>query len=240
LLEIEKYRIGINNTMIKKYYVYKIQFPDSTYYIGYRGTCKDVSEDFLVKYFSSSKVVAEKIKNSTFSGEILHKDLEKEIAYNIEQELISKHFNDTLCLNKACYYGRDGFGMLSSGAKEKISKDVVNRWKDPVYKSRLVEAHKERWESNPELKERQSLRLTGQKRPEHSAKLKGHPGHTKCKGVKKHPGHGALVSAASKGKPKSTQHRLNLSGPKPRICRLTDKKEISVNHFTRWINSLIT
>ena len=65
-------------------------------------------------------------------------------------------------------------------------------------------------------------------------------GHTKSKGVKKHPGHGALVSAALKGKPKSTQHKLNLSGSKPRICRLTDKKEMSVNHFTRWINSLVT
>lgn len=226
--------------MIKKYYVYRIEFLDSTYYIGYRGTCKDVSEDFLVKYFSSSKVVAEKIKNSSFSGVILHENLEKEMAYNTEQELISTHFNDPLCLNKACYYGRDGFGMLSDIAKEKISKDVINRWKDPEYKARLVEAHKTRWESNPQLKERQSARLTGQKRPEHSAKLKGHVGHTKSKGVKKHPGHGALVSAASKGKPKSTQHKLNLSGPKPRICRLTDKKEMSVNHFTRWINSLVT
>ena len=221
--------------MIKKFYVYKIQFSDSTYYIGYRGSCQDASKDFLVRYFSSSKVVTEKIKNSKFSGVILHENLEKEIAYNIEQELIFDHFNDPLCLNKACYYGRNGFGILSTSAKEKISKDVINRWKDPEYKKRLINAHKERWESNPELKERQSLRLTGQKRPEHSAKLKGHPGHTKCKGVKKHPGHGALVSAASKGKPKSEEHKLKLRVPKPLVvCRLTDHKEMSMANFTNW------
>ena len=209
--------------MIKKYYVYRRHFSDLTYYIGYRGTCKDVSGDFLVKYFSSSKVVAEKIKNSTFTGVILHENLEKDIAYNIEQELIFNHFNDPLCLNKACYYGREGFGMISEISKEKISKSSINRWKDPAYKAKLSETHKARWVSNPELKERQSTRLAGQKRPEHSAKLKGHPGHTKCKGVKKHPGHGALVSAALTGVPKQLV-----------VCRLTDHKEMAMGNFTNW------
>lgn len=225
---------------MKTYYVYTISFTDSTYYIGYRGACQDPKSDLLVKYFTSSKAVKEKLKICEHSSSIIYSGLSKEDAYNKEQELISKHISNPLCLNERCYYGRDGFGIISQSAKLKISKTSKERWNDPVYKQRVIDAQKERWLLNPELKEKQSARLTGKKRPEHSAKLKGHPGHDKCKGVKKHDGFGAKVSASLLGKTKSHQHKLNLSGPKPRICRLTDKKEMSVNHYTRWIKSLLS
>lgn len=225
--------------MIKKYYVYKIQFPDLTYYIGYRGTCQAAANDFLIKYFSSSKVVVEKIKTNSFTGTILHENLEKEIAYATEQELILKHFNDPLCLNKACYYGREGFGILSDSAKEKIKVDVINRWKDPAYKDRLSNSHKERWESNPELRMQQSNRMAGKSRPAHSELMKSRVRNENFKCIDRTPEHRKNISAALKNKPKSAEHRKKMTGAKPRICRLTDKKEMSVNHYTRWLNSLL-
>ena len=200
--------------MIKKYYVYKIQFPDLTYYIGYRGTCQVAATDFLVKYFSSSKVVVEKMKTNSFVGTILHENLKKEVAYAIEQELILKHFNDPLCLNKACYYGREGFGILSESAKEKIKVDVINRWKDPAYKDRLSNSHKERWKSNPELRIQQSNRMAGKSRPAHSEKMK------QIMSMKEHKqrtskqfsemprteAHCEHIALALKGKPKTEEH----------------------------------
>jgi len=226
--------------MTKLYYVYRVEFPDSTYYIGYRGSKKAASDDFLVTYFSSSKIVAERMKRTNeYFGTIIYKDLEKGDAYEREQKLIHEHINDPLCLNQVCYYKREGFGVISDAAKEKLSVKSKARWKDPEYKERLRAAHKARWAANPELKERQVARLKGKKRPEHSAALAGRPGHTKCKGVPKPKGHGAKVSASTKGVPKSEAAKQKMSGPKPRVCRLTDRKELSVNHYTRWINSLL-
>ena len=100
----------------------------------------------------------------------------------------------------------------------------------------MSEKFKESW--TEERKQRHSDKMTGRKRPDHSEKMKGHIGHTKCRGVKKPMGHGSNVSKSLKDKPKSEEHKENLRKPKYRICRLTDKKEMSVNHYTRWLKSL--
>lgn len=118
-----------------------------------------------------------------------------------------------------------------------ISETTKQRWQDQEYRNKIIEKQKQSW--TDERKQKQIERLTGKKRPEHSAKLMGHEGTKKCKGVKKPEGHGAKVSASLKGIPKSDEHRLKLSAPKNRVCRLTDRKEMSVNHFSRWVKSLL-
>lgn len=219
--------------MNKQYYVYKITFPDLSYYIGYRGSCQEASDDFLVKYFSSSKVVRQKMIESEYSGEIIHSSLDQKTAYDLEQMLIHTHIDDLLCLNKVCYYGREGFGLLTASSKEKIRAATLNRWQDETFKTKMSLKHKERW--TDDKKAEQSKRLTGVKRPEHSAKLLGHAGHTKCKGVKKHEGFGALISVALKGKPKSAEHKEKLRVPKPKVVsRLNDKREMSLGNFMNW------
>ena len=219
--------------MTKLYYIYKITFPDLSYYIGYRGSCQEASDDFLVKYFSSSKVVRKKITESEYSGEILRSALDQKTAYNLEQELIHEHINDPLCLNKVCYYGREGFGLLTASAKEKIRLTMLSKWKDETFKAKVAQTHKDWW--TDEKKEEQRIRLTGVRRPEHSAKLLGHPGHTKCKGVRKREGFGALISAALSGKPKSEEHKEKLRVPKPKVVsRLIDRREMSLGNFMNW------
>lgn len=225
---------------MKKYYVYKIQFNDGTYYIGYRGSKKIAKDDFLIKYKSSSKTVKEKIKYCEFKGEILIQNISKEEAYHLEQKLIFESINDVQCLNKVCYYGRDGFGILTESAKQKISETSRSRWEDNEYRNKLIQKQKGAW--TDERKKQQSERLTGVKRPEHSKKLRGRalPEEVKVKLRKpKSIEHVLAVSNALKGIPKSEEHKKKLSGPKPRVCRLFDRKEMSVGHYTRWLNSLL-
>lgn len=198
--------------MVKKtWYIYKIEFSTEEFYIGYRGTTKLPDNDFLISYFSSSKEVKKRIKNNiTYQGIILKIFDDKISAYNAEQDLIFLEINNPKLLNKFCYKNRKGYGILTEFGKQKISKSTKARWQDPLYKEKLSKSHKERWEDGV-LKERQSKRLTGKKRPEHSKIMKGHPGHTKCKGIPKEKGFGAKVSASSKGIPKSEIHKQNLS-----------------------------
>ncbi len=43
-------------------------------------------------------------------------------------------------------------------------------------------------------------------------------------------------SIRQRGIPKSESHKLAMRKPKIRCCRLLDRKEMSMSHFTRWIN----
>lgn len=221
----------------KHWYTYLIEFADGKFYIGYRGSTKLPDQDFLIRYFSSSKEVKLRIKSGQHhSGKILCIFNNKVDAYNYEQDLIFKEISNPNILNKVCYKGRKGFGILTEHGREEISKKSKERWDDPNFKSMMVEKHKDRW--TDKMKADQSERLKGKKRPEHSKAMMGRPGHTKCKGVKKYDGFGNKVSKSTKGVPKSEKHKLALSGPKPRVCRLTDRKEMSVNYFTRWLKSV--
>ena len=228
---------------MKQYYVYKVTFLDGAYYIGFRGSCQEPEKDLMVKYFTSSKMVKSRIAAGEIpSYEILARGLEKEPAYEQEQKLIFDEFNNTNCLNEACYYGRDGFGCVSDSVKERMSAVRTEMWQNDEYKNRMREAQSASWDS--ERRDTHSSFLkdefwTDERKESHSSKLKGRPGHKKCKGVKKHDGFGDKVSEALKGKPKSDEHKEKLRVPKPRICRIEDRKEMSVNHFGRWIKSLL-
>ena len=115
----------------------------------------------------------------------------------------------------------------------KISESAKKRWEDPSYKQQLSEKHKSRWTT--ELKAKQSKRLTGKKRPEHSEFMKSKPIPDNFKCLVRTDEHKMNIAQALKGKPKSDEHKKKLSRPKLRVCRLTDKKEMSVNAYTRWV-----
>lgn len=198
---------------MKHWYTYKITFNDGKFYIGYRGSVKMPADDFLIKYFSSSKEVKNKIQNSElFSGVILKEYADKETAYIDEQDMIFIEINNPNILNKFCYKDRKGYGLLTASAKKKIAESSKQRWNDPEYRSKIIESQKNRW--TDELKERQVARLTGKKRPEHSIKMSGRKNpkiSDATKGVSKPEGFGAKISAATKGVPKSEEHRRNMS-----------------------------
>jgi hypothetical protein len=100
----------------------------------------------------------------------------------------------------------------------------------------MIDMHKKRW--TPELKEKQSKRLIGKKRPEHSEIMKARkiPEGFKC--IDKTEQHKINISNSLKGKPKSEEHKKNLSKPKNRICRIHDRKETTVNAYSRWLKTI--
>jgi hypothetical protein len=226
---------------MKTWYVYKITFDDHHFYYGYRSTKLLPCEDFLIKYFSSSKIVKEKIKECAYHGSIL-KTFDNQIdAYNYEQNLIFDELSNPYMLNIRCYKERQGFGILSKMAKQKISETSKQRWSCPEYKERLSAIHKERWDSNDQRKIDQINRLKGKERPEHSKTMSGRTLSEEQKQKlrkPKHPGHGARVSAALTGVPKTEDHKQKLRKPKPLVvCRISDRREMALGNFMNWNKS---
>jgi hypothetical protein len=178
---------------MKTWYVYKLSFPDSTFYYGYRGSKANPIEDLLVKYFSSSKIVKSKLEVLPATGEILHTTLVKEDAFNIEQTLIEKYLNDPMCLNQSCYFKRRGFGLVDDNARSKMSTKSLERWKDPEFKAIAAKKQSNSW--------------TGERKVKHSELMKQRYSEGKStqlmKGSK--PGH-------NKGRKQSPEHIQNRTG----------------------------
>jgi hypothetical protein len=94
-------------------YVYKVKFKDTgKFYIGSRysnirsGTPPE--QDFMVKYFTSSKIVKPKIKSydrELIEGDIVFKSSDPNELYSIEHGLINNHWGDPLLLNENNRYG---------------------------------------------------------------------------------------------------------------------------------------
>lgn len=86
-------------------YVYKLTHRETgEFYIGYRSANKIPSDQDLPIYQSSSKTVAE-IGFDNFNWEIIAEFFHGDYAYDFEQELISEHIDDPLCINKHCVIG---------------------------------------------------------------------------------------------------------------------------------------
>lgn len=111
------------------------------FYYGSR--CKNVrlkitpEEDMWVNYFTSSKIVKELIEeygNNSFDIKIILKDIDYDKCYFLEQELISEHINDPLCLNKYCRKtGKFSMAGTSHSAetKSRMSKAAGGKIKGP-------------------------------------------------------------------------------------------------------------
>lgn len=147
---------------MKNWYVYKITFEDGSFYIGYRGCTSLPEDDFLKKYFSSSKIVKERIKGGVYyEGLIIKEFVDKKEAYIYEQSLIRENFNDCKILNQRCYDDREGFGILTENARKKISESLKSLWDSEEFRNRMINAHKKRWNDlELNLREKQSKRLS--------------------------------------------------------------------------------
>lgn len=137
---------------------------------------------------------------------------------------------------------KDGvFGYSHTEDTKRIaSENSKKMWDNPEFREKMSVKHKERW-SNEEglrLKEAQSNRLLGKKRPEHSNVMIGRKlskAHVDKLKKPKSVEHKAKVSAALKGKYKSEEHKEKLKKPKPLVvCRLHDKKEMALGNYMNW------
>jgi len=201
------------------YYVYKISFKKTNeFYIGGRSTKINPKLDLGIKYFSSSKTIEklisiEGVNNFTF--EVIKNNFPFwKDAYDYEQSLIFDNWGNPLLLNKSCYYGKKDFGVISNESKKIISNKSIKMWSDEEKVKKIIFNQKKSW--TPERKKSQSERLknefwTEERKLSHSEKMKGHKGSKKLKGVKKPNGFGEKISNKLKDKPKTKEHRENLS-----------------------------
>lgn len=124
--------------------------------------------------------------------------------------------------------------VFTNDQKLKISKASKKNWEDPVYRERMMKSRKAVW--TDELREAQSRRLSGVKRPDHAITMTGkklrpdHPFHKS----EKTDSHRLAISRSLKGMKKSAETIEKLKQPKRRVCRLEDRRDMSIGHFTRW------
>lgn len=197
------------------------------------------------KYTGSGKYWKRHLKKhgSNYSTEIVatfeDESSCQEFALNFSKE--NEIVNSDEWANLQEENGLDGAPTGRAGHKftqeqlQKISETSKQRWEDPEFKKMMIE--KRQW--SDQRKEEQSLRLTGIKRPEHSALMKTKPIPENFKCLERTEDHKARIAEALKGKPKTAEHKMSLSKPKTRVCRIHDRKEMAVNAYTRWVKSLL-
>jgi hypothetical protein len=206
-----------------------------------------------LKYFG--KTTKKDPHKYTGSGKYWKRHLHKH-GFDYTTEIIATFHDETLCEQFAIKFstendivnstswanlqeenGLDGAPNGHAGHKftpeqlQKISETSKAMWQNPEFQRLMVE--KRKW--SDQRKQEQSERLTGIKRPDHSQKMKGrtlpkdHPWFNETKSEQ----HRKNISKSLKGKPKSDEHKNKLKMPKLRCCRLSDRKEVSVNSLFR-------
>lgn len=123
------------------------------------------------------------------------------------------------------YWNPTDVDLIEHGKK---SKEL---WEDPIFRSKVIKSQQDSWTDGRRTE--QAERLSGQKRPEHSALMASRPRNPNFKCEVRTETHNNNISEALKGVPKSEEHKKKLRVPKLRCCRLSDRKEISVNALNR-------
>jgi hypothetical protein len=216
-----------------------------------------------LKYFGkTTNKSPEKYKGSG----LLWKRHIKKYGYDVSTEIVASFENELECQEFALAFskqnnivasedwanlreenGTDGapFGheghVFTEEELNKISISSKNKWKDPDFRSKMLEKQRESW--TEERKFNLSKKLTGMKRPKHSDAMRGRklqPQHPFLLGIKTKE-HCENISKALKGKPKSESHKEKLRMPRKSpelvVCRLLDKRLMSRASFTRWLNN---
>ena len=158
------------------YYVYKITLKSTgQYYFGsrFKHTKSNIQpeNDIWIRYFTSSKYIKKLIFEfgiNEFAVEILKKDINHDIIFWAEQELIAIHFSDSLLMNKHykdkntgqkvfSFSGMthtDEFKLEQSNRKKKLYKEHPDRKNSVVWTEEMIEQARERqttfWLDNPD------------------------------------------------------------------------------------------
>lgn len=139
--------------------------------------------------------------------------------------------------------GHPSFVTDHAAVSRKISEAGIRNWSNPEFRAKMILAQKESFTperlkkqseaskkaQTPERRKQQSLLQTGKK-----------IGKNISRGRSKTKEHSENISSSLKGRKFSESHRKAISDSAKlrRVCRLTDHKEMSVCHFTRWLKSL--
>lgn len=137
--------------------------------------------------------------------------------------------------------GHPSFITDYTEVSKKLSIAAKEMWSDPDFKLKMSQIHKDRWTEDCKQKQAEITKSlwTDERKQKHSDTMKGRPGTKKLRGIPKTAEHNRKNSEALKGKVKSPEHIQSLKDAIAlrKVCRLLDRKVMSVTHFTRWLNS---
>ena len=144
-------------------YVYMCIHKETThFYIGYRENNKIPSTADLPQYKTSSKIVKPDFENYQFL--IIAEFLDKESAYDFEQQLIFENWSHPLLLNKQ-YRLPNGEKKFKSGMKD---KKLTAAQKKKLSKIRTGKKKK------PLTQEQKEKHRVAQRSEEHTSELQSH------------------------------------------------------------------
>ena len=128
--------------------------------------------------------------------------------------------------------------VFTSDQKEKMSVASKRMWVEK--RETMIKSQSLSWTEERKLEESERKRIwwTPERRQQHSKKMKGRGYPGRGKGIPKPAGFGTKISTYLTVRKKSPEHIQSMSKPKSRICRLIDRKEMSINHFTRWLKTI--
>jgi hypothetical protein len=137
------------------------------------------------------------------------------VKFSVDNRIVESEYWANLRIEN----GTDGAPVGHKGSnpskesRERTSKIAKKRWENSDFKMKVSESQKTSW--NEERKTKHSLKLTGRKRPDQTARLSGsalpedHP--FKQKGVVKTKEHRQKIKDALENKPKTLNHRVALA-----------------------------
>lgn len=209
-------------------YVYRLDNPiTGEFYIGYRRANTLPSHLDIPTY----KTSAPKITNTfeIFEWKILAEFYDGDDAYDHEQLIIYKNWDNPLLLNESCYYGKERFRNISPPSDETRAK--------------MSSAKKGKKQSPEHIAKRSATRIGKKQSAECVAKRvaanKGyaHSEESKAKISDAHRGkkrlpfseeHKSNISASAKGKTKSAEHIAKIAAAKTgKPCSNETKAKIS-------------
>lgn len=131
---------------------------------------------------------------------------------------------------------------MKSEISAKITNALISLWENPEYRQKMTNARKEAWTEERHIRHKEYLKLkwTPEAKLLHSKQMTGRKGSKKLKGIPKTIEHNRKNSEALKGKKKSAEHiqAIKDSIMLRKVCRLEDRKVMSVTHFTRWLDRI--
>jgi hypothetical protein len=164
-------------------YVYKITLKSSgQYYYGSRTANvrhnRLPERDLWISYFTSSNTIKrliETLGKDSFSSEIVYTNTDSDDVYWYEQQLISEHITNPLCLNKKFQDKLSGDTMFATTGKPSWNKGVPSKLKgvsrSPEVRAKISANRRGKGTGKPP--NRKPLKLTDEQKLEISRRMKG-------------------------------------------------------------------
>ena len=205
-------------------YVYRLDHPiTGEFYIGYRCNNKlPAGEDLGYEYLTSSKLVKPRFHEFTYH--VIAEFFDKNDAYEFEQQLIYEYWKSPGILNKSCYHNQSAFRLKghTKESRAKISASKSGQPKSIDSVARAVETRlKRKLLIGPEKRSdatKEKMRLAWKSRCPMTDETKE-----------------KIRQKALNRTPESIyeQKQRLLKSHRPRVCRLSDRREMWVSNFTQ-------